>query len=250
MATSSPLQIITNALRDLNVISTMDVSARAAELELGRLHYNRMVDQLALWNDGTPVTHIQAFTIGTSAQSYTVGPTGTFVTTSSGARPADLIAVKLVVTAATPYFEIPLTRWTKELYSDLATPALSASQPFAYWYNPTTPNGTFYPYPYPTTTTNQFKFVYNAPLGPVAADALSTDIDYANGQDDLIAMELMRRICGPLGVQMTQVQMDLLASTRSAYLNANNRDPAFISTTTESPRLSQDQRFRAGPWAW
>lgn len=245
---ATPLELFVDALHEIGVLDLVSTAPSAEALEVCKRVYNAIVSTMQLNGSALPVTHIQSFSIGSSAVSYTIGPTGTFVTTSLGARPVELEAVKMVLTAQSPYTEILMRPLTAEEYQRLAVPGLSMGESYAYWYNPTMPDGTFYPLPYPTVTTNQFKFFYKAPLAAVTTDTLSTDISYAPGQQDFLHWQLAQRLCGPFRTDLSAAQRTLASVAFEQYESSNMRDPSFVYQC--GPGLTDDQALKGGPYVW
>lgn len=82
--------------------------------------------------------------------SYTIGPSGDF----DHPRPVDIASIALLRTALTPNQETPLTKFTYAMWQAIPDKDQTGTEPFAFYYEPTDPDGTIYLYPVPDNATN------------------------------------------------------------------------------------------------
>src|SRR5688572_16704368 len=147
----SPLTIITNALRDIRVLSANDSAASGEDTELALSHYNEVVEDLVALGLGWYEVD-EAFTFSASQQTYTIGPSGSganFIMTAGGVRPPKFSRAKLVLVVSTPETEYEIPIITVQQFGSIVQPAQSAAEPQVVYYQPTFPNGTLWPVPYP-----------------------------------------------------------------------------------------------------
>lgn len=231
----SPLTIITNALRDIRVLSANDSAASGEDTELALSHYNEVVEELVALGLGWYEVN-EAFTFGVSQQSYSIAPVGTtpasgvFVMTATGVRPPRFSRAKLVLVASSPdtEYEIPIV--TVGQYENIVQPAQSAAEPQIVYYQPTFPNGTLWPVPYPTTTTNQLRLFWKNQLSSIDIADISTSISMPPGVSKALKYELMRGLAGAFGKSLTADQMVLAQESWKTLLTMKNADPAYIAT--------------------
>lgn len=197
----SALDIIKAALEERNVIPE-GATPSPSQQTYCLTKLNRRFGQLSLVGRNVPYTHAQAFTIATSQQSYTVGPSGggaNFVLSGSLQRPPQLKAVKLVRVADNPDTEVDLPVINSREYAALSVPAESADEPRRIYYQPTVPNGTLWPVPFPTNTANQLKLFFPAQLTEVLIGSIGNNIDLGLGYFDALVLDLAAAIGGHYG---------------------------------------------------
>lgn len=229
----SPNDIITNALRWMNVVGSGHPTPAAEDTELGLSHYNRIVEDLAArqlgWYDAN-----EAFPFAVSKQSYTIGPAASgadFIMTAGGVRPPRFDRAKLVLTSVSPNQEYDLPILTVQTYSAIPNPAQSALQPIRVYYQPTFPLGTLWPVPWPTVTSNMLRLFWKNQLSTVAIADITNSIDMPSGIEGALTWETLRRCAaGGFGKTLTDDQKQLCADSWQVLLTMKNADPALIST--------------------
>lgn len=228
----SPQDIITNALRDLNILSVGVPQPAAEDLALGLAHYNRLVNRWAAQGRMSYYVTNQAFTFATSKQSYTIGVAANTpdFTISAGVRPPKIHRAKLVLTASSPASELDLPVIFVETYEGIPNPAQSGTQPYAVYYQPTYPNGTLWPVPYPTNTANQIRLYWTAQLNTVAIADIATSIDMPPALEDALTFTLEERLCIPFGKTPSPELAKQAWGARQIYSQLNDADPALIGT--------------------
>ena len=231
----SPLDIITTAEKDINVIGDGDAAASGGDLDKGLNHYNRIISRWQALGRMSYFEFSQSFAFAASQQSYTLGITGSgadFIITGAGVgvRPPKINRAKLVIVATTPYGEIDLPVIYKQEYESIPAPTLTATQPYELYYKPTYPNGTLFPVPYPTVTTNQLKLYFGSQLATVAVADLSTSIDMPPALEDALTYTLEERLCVAYGKAIPDDLKNLAHGARQVYSQLNDADPAFIGT--------------------
>lgn len=244
----TPTVIFTNALTDLGRIATGG-SGTAADLELCRLHFNRMLGQ---WNTQRRFAYYiynQAFTFSASQQSYTLGTSANsanFVITAGTERPVKIERARLVTVASTPDSESEIPVLDYDQYANISSPAGSATVPSVVYYQATYPNGTLWPVPYPTVTTNKLRLFWWIQLVSVASGDVGTNVNLPPGYEDAITLSLMESICMPFGLKISQ---DLKERARMSRLNIaalNSKPPMMRTDYPTSPSGSRIINPRTG----
>src|SRR5947208_11032513 len=105
------LSIITSALRKLSVLGAAESAPNAEDTQLGLDELNELIEQSNLRKRNAFFQRSQAFTFGTSKQSYTIGESANTpdFTVSAGQRPARLEFAQLVLTNSTPNVFLPVS---------------------------------------------------------------------------------------------------------------------------------------------
>ncbi len=233
----SPLEIMTNAARDLTIIGSGETLPSAEDTEQVLIpHYNRMVGYLTArqlgWYDVN-----EKFPWGVSQQSYEIAPAGTtpapgvFVMTAAGVRPPKFDRAKIVLTAVSPNTEIVIPIITVQIYSGIVNPTLSALYPYRIYYQPTFPNGTLWPVPFPTATGNALRLFWKNQISTITTLTMGTDLgDLAPGVEDALTWEMVRRCAPAFRRTLTQDQKDMCSSSFNILLTMKNADPVLIQT--------------------
>jgi hypothetical protein len=190
------LDEVTAALKELGVLAANEV-ADAGQAEDGRLALNRLVDQWAAERLQIFTITRTTWTIATGVGTYTVGTGGTV----NVARPVFLDHVNYIETSATPDLELQLSPLTDDAYAGLAVKALTATDPSAWYYNPTFPLGTLNLWPIPTSTT--LLGALYAPQAVATFSALSTSVALPPGYERMIVKNLALEMApGFIGLQV------------------------------------------------
>lgn len=236
----SPQTVIENALREIGALGAAQ-SISAEDLELGRQYYNMLLGRWATRKRYAWYIRNQAFTFATSAQSYTFGPSGNFTPSSPAVdtRPQRIERVKLVLTSSNPDSEYELPILNVDSYADLGMPALSATLPERVYYEPQTPNGRLYPWPYPTDTANQLRLYWSHRLAIVTVAAIATSIDFPDGLELALMLELAKLLHGPFGKTWTSDQDENRRMALADYQSINpGSEPPRIATTVGGSSLT------------
>lgn len=226
----SPLEIITDAFRDLNLVGAGQTNPSAENTEWGLGHFNDIIEQLAAnglgWYDVN-----ELFAFGTSKQSYTIGPAASgadFIMTAPGTRPPAFSRAKLVVTAAAPVSETVIPVIPVQVYSSVFNPAASSGTPSAIYYEASVPLGRLWPVPYPTTVANGLRLFWKVQLATVAIASINVNIDLPQAVRAALRWELFRRCLR--GKPITAEQKLTCYRTWQVLVTMKNADPVLIST--------------------
>lgn len=143
--------LITRSLQDLNICAAGDTpDPNDVQTAFDRL--NDFVDDLK--NDGLIVYTLTrtTWTLTPNVASYTVGSSGTIAIL----RPPSAQAIPNIGfidnSLATPYERTLGPLLTDDEYAAIGLKTLTSPFPTAFYYNPTFPTGTLYPFPIPTAS--------------------------------------------------------------------------------------------------
>lgn len=228
-------QIINAALEDLGVIEAGGTPA-SADSTLGLSHLNRLIDAWAAEQRFVFYESIAAYEFSTSAQSYTIGPSGTSASFTA-ARPVKILRANVIIVASTPDLHIPLRVYNTDDYASLALPAQSADYPHSLYYQPTLSKGTLWPYPYPTVTTNKLELVTWNQLAEISS--AGTEYPLPPGYRDAIIRTLAESLAKPFGVSLDEDYHRLARNARASIAVLNSKPPT-IDTCLYGARRGYD----------
>lgn len=209
---------ITAALGEIGVLGA-GITASGPLAVLGLEHLQRLVDswaaqrllQLVLLR--TPKT----LTLGT--RDYTIGSGGSI----NIVRPVTVARAGFILdTTATDPIEWPIRVFSDQEWAEIALKTLDRSTVDGIYFDrafSSTERGTVSTYP--TIDHANSQIVLYTPLAVVGYTALSDDLEFPPGYDDLLHYELANRLCNPLGKALTADQRDFLASARTVVKTAN-----------------------------
>ena len=219
--------ILTDALEDIGKFTPGETAPASEDLAIALKHYNRLVNRLLVDRAMSTFETSQSIAFGSSAQSYTIGPSGSLFTVTT--RPPKITKAKLVLVASTPDFERELPVIEVQRYSDIPDPDRSAPEPERLYYQATFPNGTLWPHPYPTTTSNKLKVYYWTQLGQVALADITTDIDMPPAFQDVLTTKLSVRLCVPFKIPVP-AELKIQEHAASQLYSSMNIQPSYIGT--------------------
>jgi hypothetical protein len=215
--------IFTLALMEIGAIGAGD-TASASDIELARKYFNLLIDQWKLEKSLCYVTNHESFAFATSKQTYTIGPTGDFVTD----RPIRIDLANLII-VGTDDVRMPLEVINDESYSAIPIPAYDSAYPVKIYYRPTYPNGTIYPWPYPTTVTNKLELFTTTQLSEVAAADITNTISFAPGYRAALLYSLAKILCGAFEKEVSQDLALKARESKSILSSSNARTPRQCS---------------------
>ena len=167
----------------------------------------------------------------------TVARVDTFTYTSRGGlqipRPERLDSgdVRLVNTNASPDFETPLTMQTDAAWFALPQRAQTASQPWAWHYEPTMPNGTLNLFPVPTGS--GFEIAVYVPTRVAQFSTLDDTVTLPSGYEEMIVQGLALRLCPSYGRRVTP-ELQRFADASMAAVKRSNARLTEMSFPAES----------------
>lgn len=236
---TTALTIITNAVAPLNVFMAGDTIPNAdAQSALNFL--NLMIGSLALQGATIPSEARLVFPLvsgqGGPSNPYSIGLTGTFVTTKP-AKPDNISGAGVLLGATTPAVEMPRAVLNDEQYEAIRIKELQTSLFTYVYYNATVANalGTIQLWPVPNSTVNSLVLYLKQPLA--AFTSLSASYEMPLGFEEALTYNLERRLATVFGRTMPPDDLDLAkrslmyVKTSTAQLTDLPIDPMFVPTS-------------------
>lgn len=189
------------------------------------LMFNELLDLLnaterALYTDtffsGTLTAALQPHTIGVTADSPTFA--------ISVARPTQIKAANLLITAATPTTRIPLTLRDGQWWMDVRARLVSSAIPTDLYYDPGWPNGSIYLWPVPTTAYG-LELNFSTLLASVA---LTDTFTLPPGYQAALRLTLAEAIAGMWGQAIGPDLARRAREARGAVWSENDTIPGVI----------------------
>jgi len=230
------VSIITSALRKLSVLGAAESAPNAEDTQLGLDELNELIEQSNLRKRNAFFQRSQAFTFGTSKQSYTIGvSTNTPVpdfSVAGGERPARLEFAQLVLTNSTPNVFLPVSIIHVEQYQQITVPALSSQFPLSIYYRPDWPNGTIFPYPaFSTSTSYQLNLTWWNQLATIAISEITNNIIIPFGGRRWLALTLARNLYLSFPKKTDFEELKAQQREAEADFQAPNTPPPRIATS-------------------
>lgn len=212
---TTALDIITDALQELGVVGAGDaVSPEDAALGLRRL--NQVLQTWANSPRTLPVLTEVSITL-TTAQEYTVGPSGDVV----ALRPVKVVGALATDAAGNDY---PVGVINQVQWGDIFTKNVTGGPPAFVWYEATSTNGTVHVYP-------------KAPGYTLALDcqalltsfaSTSTSFTLPEGYEAALYLTLADALASSYGKQLSQTSLRRMAGAVSA-IKRTNTEPLLLS---------------------
>jgi hypothetical protein len=209
---TTALEIIKTAMRLIGVIATGETPS-AAEAADGLSALN---DVIETWNtEGMTVygSIATAFTATPNVGSYTIGPTGAFVTASP--RPVRIDGVY----ASFQGVDFPVQQWTYDQYMGAAVKATASTYPTRYAYVNTFPNGQIYLWPVPAVAIT-LNLDIAVQIGAITS--LATALTFPPGYARALQWELAAELAPQYGIELTATQVALARNAKAAIKKANH----------------------------
>lgn len=203
--------IVTNALRELNVIDAEDAASAAdAVFVLGKL--NRIFGR---WNALGVAAYVDQFylpTLTPALQPHTIGPTGTFLL---AVRPEVVLgANRFTGTVKTPIAIHDEFWWLRQ-----STPAVTGSFVTDLYYRPSFPNGELYFWPVPSVA-NAIELLLRVAF---AAAQLSDTFLLPPGYEDALTLTLAEEIAEAFGATPGPKLMQSAANARMLLFSLHGK---------------------------
>lgn len=222
--------LITDALEEIGAIAPGE-SIPDADAMAGLSRLNGMLDawqseRLTIYN-----LDRKQFTFTANVASYTMGPTGVFVTAT---RPTFIDRAAVLFGSGVNVAEIPIEVLTDDKWADIRIKTVTSTLPTRVYYNATVPNGTLYYWPVPTDPL-VFPILYlPSPLTTVAT--LSTALVLAPAYEEALRYNLALKLCLPFGRSVDQLLMKMATDGKALIKRANTRieemkcDPGLLQS--------------------
>lgn len=220
--------LIADALTELNILGEGETaSAALASFALQRLQYQVeawQADRLAI-----AVTNRVTFTLASGDNTMTIGAGGDINT----ARPSWINAMNYIIPGSSPPVESPLGPMDDDSYANLSIKTLSSSLPTEFYYQNTTPLGTFFFWP---TVTQDVDMAVYIPQGIAAPTTLDSVLVGAAGVNEAFLYQLAVRLAAPLGRTVSPSLQQMAAESFARYKRPNTQpgllgvDQALVSS--------------------
>lgn len=210
------LTVISDALKELGVLAAGEVATDAEATDaMGSL--NQLLDQWAAERLSIYSIVRTLATLTASTASFTVGTGGNV----NIARPVFIDHINYVDTSQDPDLELPLNKLTDDMWAGIPQKALTSTLPTSYFYNPTYPTGTLYPWPIPTSATLQWA-VY-APTAVTQFTALTDAISLPPGYWRMLVKNLALDLAPAYSKQVSPALVGEARDTVATVKRANKR---------------------------
>lgn len=215
MATA--LDLIKRAYRLIGVYSIGETPS-ADETTDGLTALNAMLASWANEKLMTYVSTLDSITLTPNVANYTIGPSGTTIST----RPISIDKSSYLEWLGVSY---PLTLATLDQYNAIKQKALASTLPSVLWYKPDLPNGTITLYPVPTLAMTLKLWSWKQ----ITSFANATDVvSLPPGYEDAIAFNLAVMLAPENEVQASQV-VGQRATMSKKLLKRTNFEPPQLS---------------------
>lgn len=219
--------LLIDALIEINVIASAD-DLEPDEEALALRHLRRMRDAFLANRLTLYTVDRQSFALIPNQQSYTIGPSGNFVT-ANRARPLFIGNMGVIPAGDTTELDVvPYTRgeWLRERLK-----SLKDLYPKRYEYEPTDTNGTLTFWPIPTSAAHVI-LGSPVPLQALSANdvtALATTVTFPEGYEDCWVKNLAARLQRPFAKPTDATLMDDAQKALSVIEKLNDEGPSLAS---------------------
>lgn len=182
-------------------------------------------DLLDSWStDGLliPAMVREEFVLVPGTASYTIGTGGTFSTTN----PQEIEEARLLITSATPNFEMPLQIYNVQEYADIAQKTLQSDLPSAIYFQRGTPLSTIYLYTVPSSAN---KLVLYSRKSLSNFTTVNDTINLPPGYQRALRYNLALELAVEFGKQPSEYVM-LTSQELKAQLMRMNIDPVYMKS--------------------
>lgn len=222
MATA--LDLMTRALRIIKVYGTGETLSDAEAAD-GLVALNAMLEDWSNESLMLYVATLDAIPLTPALATYTVGPTGSTVTT----RPISIDPGTYLDIAGVSY---PLEIATLDEYNSITVKALNSSIPQYIFYSPTFPDATVKLYPVPAVTATLNLWTWK-PMGTFAN--LTDEVSLPPGYINAIVYNLAEYLAPEFGADI-HISVHTKATTLKKKLKRTNFTPMFLELREDVPR--------------
>lgn len=222
MATA--LDLMTRALRIIKVYGTGETLSDAEAAD-GLVALNAMLEDWANEHLMIYAATLDSITLTPSLATYTIGPTGTTVTT----RPVSIDPGTYLDINGISY---PLDIVTLDQYNSVTLKTLNSSIPEYIFYNPTFPDASVTLYPVPSVAATLKLWTWK-PLSTFSA--LTDVVTLPPGYTNAIVYNLAEYLAPEFGADI-HISVHSKAATLKKKLKRTNFSPMFLDMPIEVPR--------------
>jgi hypothetical protein len=223
--------LCTRALREIGALASGETMTGDEGADV-LVMLNAMLDSWRVDGMTLSVLVRSVFDIAANTQTYTIGPTGTWVLTPV---PQIIEAAGYLVPGTSPAQEVPVEVLTDPRYVAIPIKAQTSTLPQAIWYTRGAPLGTVTFWPKVTVATVDLVLYTRTAL--TSWTALATDLTLPASAEEAIVYQLARRCCPQFGRPWTPELMDL----------ARDAMATFKRTNVRADELTVDPALRGGP---
>lgn len=216
------LDIITDALFEMNAYGPSDPVPSAADAALGLRLLNRELDAWAALKRYVWSVTFQAFTLTPAHQPHLIGPGLTAPDFAATQRPVRIEGAALIITGSV---DVPLKIRDDAWWQQQRVKSISTSVPTDLYYSSDWPNGQLFLWPVPTVGYGLRLEIWTL-LTQFAA--ITSSFSMPPGYKKALVLVLAKRFCRPFG---RQIPPGLDADIREALA-------AIQSNNIKSPRMA------------
>lgn len=235
-------QLCIRSLVEINAASAgQPVQPEVFALALDTL--NMILDQVNATDQKLYADLFSEYAITPNLQPHTIGPTGTWA--YAIARPNLIPQAALILNSGSaPYPRVPLTPLTYQQWQDLSVPGLATSVPNWFFYNPTSPNGSFYFYSV-ADTAYRVQLLTRQMLAQVTA---ATTFQQPPGYWAALMYLLAKTLKSPLRKPWSAEQEQLLTQACLAAFGSNSLELTLATADIGMPRSGAGGRLQDFNW--
>lgn len=221
--------LITDALTELGIIPAGDVpSAEDSDLALTR--FNRILDDWDAESAGVYGVTQTEYTLTPNLSPHTIGPTGTFGT-SSTPRPVAILGATVILVSSTPNVSVELAIRDQVWWLKNSVKELTSTEPTDLYYDPAFPNGNLYFWPVPTVA-NMVSLMVKRQL--IALD-LTDDFTFPPGYASALMLTLAESLAPAFKVSLDPQTARSAARARTRIFNNNDVIPRLETDVPSAP---------------
>lgn len=202
--------------------------------------FNQLVDSWNAQNNCIFAKSFTTYTIVTSTQPLTIGPSGANYTAT--VRPVQVIAANVIINDGSQDVRVPLNIRDEAWWMANAVPGVEGTIPTDLFYNPTWPLGKLYLWPIPTVA-NELELETN---GLLSSYTLATTFTMPPGYEKALVLTLAEDMQDAFGKYPSNLPGN--ASKARAVIKSVNSRPPRLSTDVGIP--NQGSGSERGDFNW
>lgn len=211
--------IIFDAFCEIGVYQPNEtMTATDAQIGLGR--FQKLLDAWAADRYTLAVFNPQTYVLPSGSASFTIGAGGDLNTQ----RPVYVDGMNYINPGSSPSVEVPMAPMSKDQYMALSIKGLSSGLPQEYFYNPTTPLGTFYVWPVPNQVISLVVYASTAIAQPAT---LGATVQGPPGYAEAFLYQLALRLCNAMGKSIP-ANLPSMASAAYLRMQRQNVEPGLL----------------------
>jgi len=214
---ATALDLCESALKEIGALAASE-TAPAGEANDALAQLNRFIDVLATEPGSIFYRTRTLATLTANQASFTVGTGGNI----NIPRPVFIHHVNYVDTTPSPDVEIPLgDGLTEDEYAGLVVKALTSTRPSRWYYSPTYPLGTLYPWPIPSDSGLQWAVYHSSAVSQFAA--LGDTVSLPPAYEEMLVKNLAVLLAPQFEKQPSPLTLKAAVESLSNIRRANTR---------------------------